>query len=448
VSTKTQAKSLLTDEVAQLRSLVEEQQKLLNDQRLRLAALEAKDSNDQDGSANGDGNGHINGNERHSRRDLLRMAGMAAAGAAGAVGVTALQTLPAAAATSGNFTLGVANNADAPTILNPTVAAPTAANAPGLLDVDGSITSGATPNLPVNATANFFRSVRGIAPLTPALGPSGVGVWGTSDAGAGVVGSSSTGVDFWAFNSGRVMQSAQPAGSPTYQGGVYDTTLTTPAWTDFEVVRDQNGIVWVFLPNSLNGASIAPGTALGTWVPLQPGGIGVNSAGPTNSKGALFSAVTTKLLMLQSSDGNTFQDMMPDGSPGIGLTGGPDLVMDITPAFNCLALITGSADLYTDTSGVNQDIGIYVSPSSASQNIVAWKESGGSAGVNSPNAAFVQAVLPMTRGTAYNVRMKWKTNNAQPAGAHIRAGAGPFPRNAGLASVSPTRLTALLFINP
>jgi len=444
VSTKRKAKNTLTDEVARLASLVEEQQKLLNDQRLRLAALEAGESNGHGGGANG--NGHANANERHSRRDLLRMAGMAAAGAAGAVGVTALQTLPAAAATTGNFILGVANNADAPTILNPTSAAPTAANAPGLLDVDGSITSGGTPTA-VNATANFFRSVRGIAPLTPALGPSGVGVWGTSDAGAGVVGSSTTGVDMWAFNGGRIMQSAQPAGSPTYQGGVYDPTLTPPAWTDFEIVRDQNGIVWVFLPNSLNGASIAPGAALGTWVPLQPGGIGVQSSGPTSSKGSIFTAVTTKLLMVQGSDGATFVDMMPDGSPGIGLTGGPDLVLNITPAFNCLALITGNADLYTDTAAVSQDIGLFVNPSSAPSNIVAWKESGAS-GINSPNAAFVQAVVAFTRGTAYNVRMQWKSAVQMAAGAHIRAGAGPFPRTAGLTSVSPTRLTVQLLINP
>jgi hypothetical protein len=442
VSTKRKAKNTLTDEVARLASLVEEQQKLLNDQRLRLAALEAGDSNGHGGSANG--NGSVNGNERHSRRDLLRMAGMAAAGAAGAVGVTALQTLPAAAATSGNFILGVANNADAPTILNPTLAAPGSANAPGLLDVDGSITSGGTPTA-VNATANFFRAVRGIAPQTPALGPSGVGVWGSSDAGAGVVGSSATGVDVWAFNGGRIMQSTQPAGSPTYQGGVYDTP--TAAWTDFEIVRDQGGIVWVFLPNALNGAAIAPGTALGTWVPLQPGGIGVQSSGPTNSKGSVFTAVTTKLLMLQGSDGASFADMMPDGSPGIGLTGGPDLVLNITPAFNCLALVTGNADLYTDTAATSQDIGLFVSPSSAPSNIVAWKESGAS-GINSPNAAFVQAVVPMTRGTAYNVRMQWKSAVQMAAGAHIRAGAGPFPKTAGLTSVSPTRLTVQLLINP
>ena len=268
MSTKTETTNLLTDEVARLRSLIEDQQEVLNDQRLRLAALESKDPNGHGGSANGNGNG----NERHSRRELLRMAGVAAAGAAGAVGVTALNSLPAAAATSGNFILGTANDANTPTVLNPSVAAPTVANAPGLLDVDGSITSGATAGLPVNATTNFFRSVRGIAPITTNAGPSGVGIWGSSDAGAGVVGSSSTGVDFWAFNSGRLMQSALPSGAPTYQGGVYDTGLTTPAWTDFEIVRDQFGVAWIFMPPSTNGVNVPPGT--GTWLPLQPGGAG------------------------------------------------------------------------------------------------------------------------------------------------------------------------------
>jgi hypothetical protein len=266
-----------------------------------------------------------------------------------------------------------------------------------------------------------------------------------------VVGSSLTGVDLWAFNSGRFMEAAQPAGAPTYQGGVYDISLTTPAWTDFELIRDQAGVVWVFVPNSAAGANIAPGTAPGgTWLPLQPGGIGVQSATPLNSKGAVFTAVTTKLLMLQGNDGNSWTDMMPDGSPGIGLTGGPDLVMDITPSFNCLALITGNADLYTDTAATSQDIALFVNPSglpAANQNIVAWKESGAS-GVNSPNAAFVQAVFAMTRGTSYNVRMKWKSAVQMAAGAHIRAGAGPFPKTAGLTSVSPTRLTVQLLINP
>ena len=62
MSTKTKTTNHLTDEVARLSSLVEDQQELLNDQRLRLAALEAKNSNGHGGSANG------NGDERHSRR--------------------------------------------------------------------------------------------------------------------------------------------------------------------------------------------------------------------------------------------------------------------------------------------------------------------------------------------------------------------------------------------
>jgi len=136
--------------------------------------------------------------------------------------------------------------------------------------------------------------------------------------------------------------------------------------------------------------------------------------------------------------------MMPD--PAFGLTGGPELLLNITPLFNCYAFITGNASLYTDTAGFNQDIGIRVSPGPVPvDGIIAWAESGGTA-VNSPNAAFVQAVFPMTRGVAYDVRLRWKANHA--GGGTIRAGAGPWPPSAGLTSVSPTRLTVLLIVNP
>jgi len=430
VSTNT--RDQLTDEVTRLTTLVEQQGRLLEEQRRRLEALE-------DHGSDGTG-GYVNGNGRHSRREVLRLAGLAAAGAAGAAGVSALQSLPAAAANGGNFVLGQANNADGGTDLTPTTTSPVPTSG-ALFEVDGSTSPGGG----VNATTSFFRSIRGVAPLTTLAGPSGVGVWGSSDAGAGVIGSSATGVDFWAFNSGRLLQSAQPAGLPNYQGGVYDTTLA--AWTDFEMIRDGNGILWFYLPPSTNGANVAPSgvpntNGGGTWFALQPGGQG---AVGYNSSGVLFSAVTTNLLALYGSDGNTFVDMARDTAAGVP-AGGPDLVINITPAFNCLALLTGNADLYTTTSGQNQDIGIYVSPSSASQNIVAWKESGGSAGINSPNAAFVQTIFPMVRGTTYNVRLRWKMNIA--SGGTIRAGAGPFPRSAGLTSVSPTRLTAQLIINP
>jgi hypothetical protein len=408
-------------EVARLTALVEDQGRLLEEQRRRLEELERR------GTDGGDGNGHAD--SKHSRREILRLAGIAAAGAAGAAGVTALQALPAAAATGGNMVLGHSNDADAATILNPSVAAESAAA--GLLDVDGSITSGTTPGLAVNATANFFRAVRGIAPLTPNGNPvSGVGVWGSSDGGAAILGSCATGVDFWSFNSGRVLQAAQPAGQPTYQGGVYDSV--NAVWTDFEVIRDDNGYMWIFMPPSLNGSNIAPtGTSGGNWIPVQTGGLGQS----------LFTVVSNKQYGLSGSDGHTFTDMIPT-------TGGAaDLVLSITPAFNCNAIITGNADLFTNTAGMNQDIGIAVNPSGlpvANQNIVAWKESGGFAGTFSPNAAFVETVVALTRGTTYDVRLKWKTN--KPQTGTIYAGAGPFPP--ATSTLSPTRLTALLVINP
>src|SRR5207247_1091031 len=185
-------------------------------------------------------------------------------------------------------------------------------------------------------------------------------------------------------NSGRLIQAAQPPGAPSYQGGIYDTSLTPPAWTDFEVVRDGNGVIWIYLPPATNGNNVAANNSSfggGTWIPLQPGGLG--QAGPTGSvdnSGVLFTALTTTPHTTHTSDGATFQDMVNDSSVGGVPPGGPDLVINITPAFNALALLTLNADLYTSAAGVNQDIGIYVDQASSTtypQKIVAWKESGG-----------------------------------------------------------------------
>ena len=252
------------------------------------------------------------------------------------------------------------------------------------------------------------------------FGNTGIGVTGESDIGYGLVGGSG-GIDIAALGNGRVLQLALPDAMLT------STPKGPPNYTpnDFEQTRDGNGLVYVSLPG-------------GAWVPLQFGGLNK----------ALFTAVTTKLLALKSSNGSTFVDMMPDGSPGIGLTGGPDLVLSITPTFDCYALLRGTASLYTDTAGYNQSIGIYCNPnpSSAPQGIVGWAESGGG-NISSPNAAYVEAVVQLTRGTSYDIRLKWKANKNAP-NVTIRSGAGPFPISAGLTNVSPTRLTAALLVNP
>src|SRR5205823_13990563 len=99
---------------------------------------------------------------------------------------------------------------------------------------------------------------------------------------------------------------------------------------------------------------------------------------------------------------------------------------------NSIAILGANADLWTANAGYNQDLGIDVNGI-----LQAWKESGGFAGTFSPNAAFVQTVLPMTAGTTYTIKLRWKTNKPA-AGATISAGAG------GSAPFSPTRLTIQL----
>jgi hypothetical protein len=90
--------------------------------------------------------------------------------------------------------------------------------------------------------------------------------------------------------------------------------------------------------------------------------------------------------------------------------------------------------LWTANAGVNQDLGIFVSGGAfGSGKLVAWKESGGNAGIFSPNAAFVQTVLPLAAGT-YTVALEWKANHATNGTIFAAAGLGPV--------YSPTRLTA------
>jgi len=146
-------------------------------------------------------------------------------------------------------------------------------------------------------------------------------------------------------------------------------------------------------------------------------------------------AASTTQYLLTNSDGNTWQDIDPT-----------NLSLAVTPSSSCLAVISGNTDLWTTQAGYNQDIGIYIQEASAVQypaNIVAWKESGGFAGTFSPNAAFVQTVIPLNGGITYHVKLRWKTNkNTNNNGETIVAGAGDWPANSGL--FSPTRLTVQL----
>jgi hypothetical protein len=113
------------------------------------------------------------------------------------------------------------------------------------------------------------------------------------------------------------------------------------------------------------------------------------------------------------------------------------LSTQVTPASDSLAVITANADLWTAKAGFNQDIAINVDGT-----VVGWKESGGFAGVFSPNAAFVQVVVPLTvAGSPHTIKLQWKGQQAVAAGT-IFAGAGPWP--GGTTTYSPTRLTVAL----
>jgi hypothetical protein len=134
-----------------------------------------------------------------------------------------------------------------------------------------------------------------------------------------------------------------------------------------------------------------------------------------------YSAVSTKQYSLSNSDGVAW------------LVIDPALDVTVVPGVDIRAVLGANADLWTANSGYNQDLGIFVSDNGGPDLMVAWKESGGSAGTFSPNAAFVQAGYSMTAGHVYVFKLKWKTNIAAPGTTIYAAAGGPPP-------YSPTRL--------
>ena len=115
------------------------------------------------------------------------------------------------------------------------------------------------------------------------------------------------------------------------------------------------------------------------------------------------------------------------------------LSLPVTASGNCLAILSANADMWTANAGVNQDLAVVVSPADGVAypgGLVGWKESGGTLGTFSPNAAFTQAVFALPAGS-YTVRLEWKTNHLDSG--TIFAGAG------GAAPFSPTSLIVQQF---
>jgi hypothetical protein len=219
----------------------------------------------------------------------------------------------------------------------------------------------------------------------------------------------------------------------------YPTTAGQPeAWKE-------SGGASTFAPNASFVQAALPVSAGGVTVKLQwkahtndPGTIRAGAgSGPAFSPTRLtvlflsgtsapVDKVSTQQYTLSNSDGKSW---LPVDLGRFTLT--------YTPTSDCQVIVGANSDLWTQTLGINQDIGIAMNdgttPTVPGQP-EAWKESGGS-GTFAPNAAYLQTTQTLLGGHSYTFQLVWKTNGPA-SGATIRAGAGPI---AGL--YSPTRLT-------
>ncbi len=138
-------------------------------------------------------------------------------------------------------------------------------------------------------------------------------------------------------------------------------------------------------------------------------------------------------------DGSTTKQYNKAGSTGADWTpiDSTGLQISVIPTATSVWVLSANADLWTSTVGTNQDLGIFISGGAyGSGTLVAWKESGGYGGTFSPNAAFVQTVIPLAMGTTYTITLEWKANKATSGTIYAAAGGGPV--------FSPTRITAQL----
>jgi hypothetical protein len=226
-------------------------------------------------------------------------------------------------------------------------------------------------------------------------------------------------------------------------------TLPTGSCPSADVImwKESGGFAGTFSPNAAFAQTVVPMSA-GTYsVALvwkankpMPGtdtimiGAGSGPYSPTRLVALQYPASGGEAAVASSAE----QYSMTDGSNGSTwqVLDATHLTLTVNRATGCEAEVGGNVDLWTDAAGFNQDIGIQVTPAGGSPSIAAWKESGGFAGTFSPNAAYVEAVIPISIATSYSITLVWKTNVGMPSSDYIDAAAG------GPGAYSPTTLTA------
>ncbi len=211
---------------------------------------------------------------------------------------------------------------------------------------------------------------------------------------------------------------------PAWDGGSKVTGYTVTAYAGITAAQTVVLSGWP-VPETAVVHGLTNGTAYTFMVSAR------NAVG-TGPQSLASAAVTpNELLPYTTASTSHYQLTGNDGAAWVDLDS-TALSLSVTPSVSGQASISASADLFTGTAGINQDLGIDVNGT-----IAAWKESGGAAAF-APTAATVDVVIPVTAGTPYTVKLRWKTNKSAP-GKTIYVGAGPVG-----SQYSPTRLTLRL----
>jgi hypothetical protein len=225
-------------------------------------------------------------------------------------------------------------------------------------------------------------------------------------------------------------------------GGTYGTNGTLVAW------KESGGFGGTYSPNAAfvqTKVTLTAATQYTLKLQWKTNKLTTSTIVAGAGAGPMYSPTRLTLRLFPTAntlvDGSTNKQYNKAGSTGADWTpiDSTGLQIMVTPTATSVWVLSANGDLFTATAGINQDLGIFISGGVyGTGTLVAWKESGGYGGVFSPNAAFVQTVMPLASGTTYTITLEWKANRATSGTIYVAAGSGPAP------NYSPTRITAQL----
>jgi hypothetical protein len=310
-----------------------------------------------------------------------------------------------------------------------------------LQDASGKLakagTGGVTVNLGSTSAGGAFATSSGGTPIqsvTIAAGLTETSIYyGDSTVGTPTITASASGLTpaIQVESVGPIVSSIQPQQGPT--GG---NTLVTISGSGFN-----SGSAVVFGAKPAISTTYVSSTQLNATSPPALAGVAdvmVISNGAESIASAVdrfvygnvsnYRGLSTQQYSLSGSNGSSWSTI--DTSR---------LTLTVVPSANSYAVLNASASLFTNTAGVNQDLGITVSPNptGCTQSPVVWKESGGAISFR-PNPVSMEIACTFQQGTTYTVQLVWKSNVNTSGIIYAGAGAGPY---------SPTVISASLYVD-